>query len=499
MRYPTLPKKSVSTILTPPTAALTAVLLIAPPTAHAADGVTVGDHWQDGYDTRYQAYRIGTVATNLGYNMVVDLNGRMSTPTWEDITDAAVFGFFGHANAGFIKTKDDPGHWINGGFAWTDYQYADEDERFISEYYPYSDVDEVRLAIFSGCYTTLAEPKRYGYLVEASVARGVDAVVSFPGLVYSPNTPAGTPMSETNYSGGYFWNRAAYYLGRGNTINAALQKAVSDLIAKEGRGRGYQRYRIHGSVDQPGSVRLKPAGSGEPLTSDPSWEVERVDGTAAYAAVAALTPTATSTSTGGPAGPLTEVRTAQGVDYRLDAGGELFDLSAATATSGAVTYSMDQARQMAHAFAREHADGFDGTWSLVEEQSLSHVGDDSLGRFGWRPDVDGRSGPRQVVVEVDRRTGAVTYYLDAAAQAGGTEFALSREQAVDAARRTAGALTGQLGAEQISAVPDVWDRPRWVVTLDRGLRGPEGGHQTPDVLQIDIDAATGAVLAVSGT
>jgi hypothetical protein len=66
---------------------------------------------------------------------------------------------------------------------------------------------------------------------------------------------------------------------------------------------------------------------------------------------------------------------------------------------------------------------------------------------------------------------------------------VSQEQARD----LVAAMTPTHGAE-VTVLGDVWHRPRWTVTVDRGLDGP-----VPDVERFQIDAATGEVLSRTTT
>ncbi len=65
---------------------------------------------------------------------------------------------------------------------------------------------------------------------------------------------------------------------------------------------------------------------------------------------------------------------------------------------------------------------------------------------------------------------------------------LSEDDAVAAAQRVVGE------GSVVSAEPDVWEAPRWTVTIDRGSWG-----MGPDIVKAIVDDATGEVLSLSGT
>lgn len=461
------------------------LILSVSPAQAAPEAATTGDRWHDNLDTRWQAHRLAQASGNAGYAASRDINGRAADNVWTDGLGSAIWGVFAHSNSGFMATKDAGGkeYLIAGGE--DNVVSTSSTRRYLREYLPYIDVDDVRLAIFAGCYTAL-KSDILGDLDQAASELGVDSVVTFPGLVYSPVSQPGTAMNQTNYSGGYFWSRASYYLASKVTVAQSLKRAHSDLVNKEGRGDGWGRYQVHGSVGQPGRVRITPAASGEPYTSYPSGS----SGVARYSSLDDLTVTQTS-STSGPQGPLELVTTAEGVDYRQYPDGGLFDLTAPTASEGEVSYSHVAARGLAVDFIERYVPTA-STWSLAGEE-ITHVADDVLSRFTWRPVIDGVRGPQQAMVEIDRRTGAVTYFLHAHGEANNIAITITKEEAIDAAR----SVTGPEG-RVVEAVASVWDTARWEVTIDRGPRAESIGT-TPDFRTVTVDAATAEVLAISGT
>ncbi|MBA2944859.1 PepSY domain-containing protein [Streptomyces himalayensis] len=234
-------------------------------------------------------------------------------------------------------------------------------------------------------------------------------------------------------------------------------------------------------------MKLKPAGAGEPLDSDPL-------ATEAFPGFAQLTLVTTTTSTGPDGTEVADVITAEGVLYRARPDGTVLDAMGTPTTSGEVALSTDQARETAQRFAEANLLGFTTDWQIVADEPISHLAGDALQLLRWRPVDAGKAGAREVTVEIDRRTGAVVYF---SATGGGADageeptaaFAVSESEAVAAAREAVGDDRGIA-----TAVADTWQTSRWIVTVDRGLTGrPEA--LVHDVDRIEIDARTGAVLS----
>ncbi|MFF3286208.1 hypothetical protein [Streptomyces sp. NPDC003023] len=458
------------------------------PAVHAAQvaETSIGMRFNDGLDTRLSATVFRDAARSVGYAGTGHTAGRSADDAWGDALGSGVFALFGHSNGGVFQTDEGPSDDQDAILAAGRTQdlvplYANL--RFFTEYLPYAEIDDMRLLILAGCYT--AQSGQLGNFNDVAVSRGVDSAVSFTGLVMYPATTSGTATSTTNYSGNYFWSRFSYHATTGVTVSTALSRARSDLVAKEGSAGGWDRYVIRGAAAAPGSVRLKPAGEGEPLNSRPV-------ATPQFSTVSALTPVRTTT-TQGPAGePFTTVETAEGIEYRTAADGSLADLVGTPTTEGDVRLDAEETRAAAERFVERNVAGWDASRQLVTEEPVSHLEGDALTLLTWRPvDAAGRSGASQVTVEVDRRTGAVTYLSAARGAAAGTAaaFAVGHDEAISAARAAIGDDRGTA-----TAVADTWNAGRWTVTVDRGLTG-RPGTEVPDVERLEIDARTGLVLS----
>jgi hypothetical protein len=456
--------------------------------AHAAavEETSIGRRFNDGLDTRLSATAFRDAARSAGYTGTSYTAGRSADDAWTDGLDSGVFALFGHSNGGIFQTDEGPSDDQDAILAAGRTQdllpiYANL--RFFTEYLPYADVDDMRLLILAGCYTS--QSGQLGDFNNVAVSRGIDSAISFSGLVMYPATAYGTSPSTTNYSGNYFWSRFSYHATTGVTVSTALARARTDLVAKEGSAGGWDRYVIRGAVASPGSVKLKPAGEGEPLNSQPV-------ATPQFTTTAALTPVGTTT-TQGPAGePLTTVETSEGVEYRSAADGSLVDLVGTPTTSGDVRLGADETRAAAQEFVRRNVAAWDGSWELVAEEPVSHLEGDALTLLTWRPvGDDGHAGARQVTVEIDRRTGAVTYLSTAqgAAAEKSSAFTVGRQEAIHAAHAAIGDDRGTA-----TAMADTWNADRWTVTIDRGLTGRPGAEM-PDVERLEIDARTGDVLS----
>ncbi|MDQ0757666.1 PepSY domain-containing protein [Streptomyces canus] len=157
-------------------------------------------------------------------------------------------------------------------------------------------------------------------------------------------------------------------------------------------------------------------------------------------------------------------------------------------TSGELSLDAAEVRAAAEEFVGRNGPGWSADWEVAEE-SVSHVAGDAVTLLRWRPTEAGHPGVREVTVEVDRRTGAVTYLSAARGTAGTAGFVVTAEEAVAAARAAIGDDHGTA-----TATPDTWDISRWTVTVDRGLTGRPGA-ETPDVERVTVDARSGAVLS----
>lgn len=467
-RRPTSPFRLAATSM----AALAAVAGTLGSPAAAEESRAIGDRYLDAMDTRHSASAIANMARGAGYDATAATDGRTADQAWSEALNSSLFAFFGHADAGILQVKDRAGvdndEYLGAGTTG-DVLPVYANYRFWSEFVPYVDVDDMRLAIFGGCKTAGSHETR-GDLDEVAVARGVDAVVSFSKLVYFPSG-----CSSCVYSGNYFWDRFATHYGGGATLGVALSRARTDIVNKEGGAAGWGSYRIAGSVAAPGSVKLRPQGSGEPMTSQPL-------GTSPYT-LGSLTVTETRSLPGGEI----EQRTSEGVLLRRDSNGHVIDVWAPSAVEGPAVVTADTLRATSRTFVADVAGG--SGWTLVAEAEDSHLDGEQLSRFTWRRDG---SRPQIVDVEVDRRTGAVTYLGWAMAPdvAGGVPD-VSASDAEQIALTHAGP-----GAETLDVEPVTWGRHLWLVrTRDDRERGPLG----PQYQEVLVDAVTGELVRRSST
>ncbi|MDG9715222.1 PepSY domain-containing protein [Streptomyces sp. DH24] len=458
-----------------------AALLSSP--SQAASGVNIGQRYNDGLDSRYSVTSFTSAANAMGYSALGHTGGRSADDTFDDGAGAAVLGLFGHANAGIFQTDEGPTDAqdaiLAAGTA-TDVVSPYANLRFISEYLPYVEADGMRLMVLAGCYTSLNGP--WGSFNDAAVSRGVDSVVGFSGLVYFPATTSGTSIGSTNYSGNYFWDRFGYHAKTGVTISTALYRARTDLVAKEGSAGGWNNYVIRGAVSNPAGVRLKPAGSGEPLNSQPLATVP-------FTTFSGLTATSSTTTDGPDGAELTDVTTAEGVQYRQRQDGTVLDAVGTPSTEGEVRLSAADARTAAQDFAKANVPGFGPDWRLVTDEPVSHIEGDALRLLRWRTVADGRDAAREVTVELDRRSGAVVHFSAARGTADSAAFPVTAEQAEATARELTGDHT-----TAATVVADTWNTSRWTVTFDRGPTGRPDAR-VPDADRVEMDARTGEVLS----
>lgn len=453
--------------------ASTLALAISPPSS-AADAFTVGQRFaKDGLDSRHAAARVADELRAVGYASTGDTDGASANEVWNAGIGAGVIGYFGHANAGVFQVDEGPtpdqNQYIGAGLD-SDVVSIDAKARWWSEYLPFVDVDNVRLAILAGCYTSKESPD-YGSFMRTGPEKGMDAVVGFQDFVYFP-----AACTSCNYSGNYFWDRFAVHARSGHGVSTALSLARSDLVAKEGNAGGWDLFRITGSVPAPGNVRVAPGGPGEPLTSRPF-------GISPFTVSSLHTKSVSSGQSW--AGGTTDVSTEEGVFYRKDAAtGRLLDVVAPASTAGEVRLDLAAASSAARTFIAGHVAGFGPEWTLESSRTTSHVDGEELASFRWRVRTsDGTAGPALVDVELDRRTGAVTYLVSASASSS-AGFQVDR----DRARQIAASVVDVTGAD-VRVAADVWGKARWTVTVNRGLDG-----YVPDVDTVVIDGVTGSVL-----
>lgn len=468
-----------------PTTLLALALLPAP--AHAAEESSIGRRYNDKLDSRLSSLRLAEATKAIGYTAHGYSGGRNVNDAFIDGLGSSVFGLFGHGNKGIFQTDEGPTDAQDHIFAAgteTDLVSTFENLRFLTEYIPFAEVDDMRLLVVAACYT--AGTSEWGDFITAGRSRGIDAVVTFRGLVYYPATASGTSASVTNYSGNYFWHRFSYHVQQGVTVATALARANTDLVAKEGTSGGWNAYVLGGALSNPGGVKLKPAGDGTIGNSQPATA------TPAYETFAELTPASRVTSADPDLSQVTSVETAEGVSYRTRADGSVLDAVGVPATSGDITLSQADALAAAERFVRRNVGDFTDSWLLTHADPISHQGGDALTLLQWRTGFAGTPGSRAITVEIDRRSGAITYFADTRGAASAAEFTVTEADAIAAAR----AVAGDEG--QASASADVWDTTRWIVTIDRGLTGRPGAR-VPDVERVEIDARTGNVLAHTTT
>jgi len=451
-------------------ACLVSAVLAAP--ALGAEATTIGERYADGLDSRLAAQRLADAARAVGYTSTGHVSGRLAADAWEDGLRSAVFGAFGHANAGLAHIDEGVGggkdQYLIAGFLG---DAGGDNMAFWSDYLPFADVDWMKLAVFAGCDTALSSDV-FGSWLERARELGVDSVIGFRDLVFYPAS-----CTSCDYSGNYVWTRFSTYARVGDPIRVALSKAVHDLTALEGSPDGWNTYSIGGSVADPGGVRLTPASDGAALTSKP-FGIDPFD------PLALAVTQRRALEVGGRS--VRDHLTAEGVAYRLDDAGELTWLQAPASTRGVVALSAEAAREAAVRFLRAHVAAFDpAELALTADEPATHASGERLRRLTWRRSIDGIPGPAAITVEVDQRTGAVTYLSVARAAGSADGVAADREDAIAAARRAVEAHSRVTSAEL-----DVWDRARWAVTF-----AGDGG----DLARVTIDAATGELLSVRRT
>ena len=150
----------------------------------------IGQRYNDGLDSRHSVTSFINAAKSIGYTGSAWTAGRSSTNAWSDAMGAAVVGYFGHANAGLFQVDDAAtdatDQFIGAGFE-TDVASTDSRFRWWGEYLPFTDVDDVRLAVLAGCYTANAD-EIFGQFAEIGERKGIDSVVGFTDLVYYPGS-----------------------------------------------------------------------------------------------------------------------------------------------------------------------------------------------------------------------------------------------------------------------------------------------------------------------
>jgi len=122
--------------------------------AFGAQATSIGERYDDGLDSRLAARYLADAARDVGYASSAHLSGRSAADAWDDGLRAAVFGVFGHANAGLAHLDEGAGgakdQFLVAGFLG---DTGPEHVAFWSDYLPFIDVDWMKLAVFAGCYT----------------------------------------------------------------------------------------------------------------------------------------------------------------------------------------------------------------------------------------------------------------------------------------------------------------------------------------------------------
>lgn len=451
--------------------AICAALQPSVATAASPPASALGKRYQDGLDSRYAAQRLAQATSSVGYAGTAYTAGRSASSSWADGLESSVFGFFGHANGGIAQVNDAPDQILAAG---TSADIEDSTFSYWSNYLPFVDVDDMKLAVFAGCYTANRD-LYFGSFGEMGRERGVDSVVGFTGLVLFPAN-----CVNCNYSGNYYWDRFSTYAQAGDTVGTALSKARADLVAAEGNAGGWDAWRVQGAVRSPLDVRITPAGWGQPLDS-------KVLGIDPFEPFSLNVTSAKPVSVGSVS--YTEYTTTEGVSYRRDpASGELAWMSAPASTLGESGFSEEQALDIAGSFAQSHLDYFDHAFELVGRARVSHAPGNELVEFTWRPLAQGVYGPASVTVAIDLRKGSVVDFAATLHRPSTTRLEVSKEQAIETVLRRTGS------GHVVSAQADLWTGPRWTVTVDRGTRG-----RFRDLSEFVVDGSSGELVTEAKT
>lgn len=446
-----------------------------PATEPAPTLLSVGEYkWNNlGGNTGTGAKAFADQLRPSGYRTSLYTDGRPVADVFEELPTHSISFLHGHGAPGQIDTRDssDPNTAILGTIPpTTTWDIAPPPHiRELDDYLPASEIDDSLLLIFSACETAETSDV-WGNLLDVAASKGVDSVVGMRGKPLIPHMDSTTPMSYGNY----FWNRAAYYLKSSNTLSQSLNKAVQDLIAREGSASGWQRYVIAGAATSPGSTRVIPARAGtttvpgigvlperpEELRAQTS-QVDIVDGNEVVDAI-----------------------TADGVSYRTDADtGQLLALSGEALAFGPVRLTEDDAAEAARVFAM----GQLGPGGRITSMGSDRYGvlRNSVATTVIMKARDAENVANVLLVEVDRRSGRVTTFVRGHAAAPATgQTAISREDAVRVAQQTEPSGT-VLGASLLE-----WSAtPEWVVRLEVPVEDGSWAMRR----EVRVDAESGAV------
>lgn len=373
-----------------------AALPLLPSAASAEDASSLGYVAPDGLDTRLAAKAISEAAAAVGYTAHTHLNGQTPTEAWNSMRDSQVVAWFAHSAPGYVTTKDnaDPyqRQYIVSGATPMERVLPAPNTRAWLEYRPYLDVDDVKLAILAGCRTALKNEVSQDHFPEVGKHVGIDSLVTYRQDVFFPG-------GNTATSGNYYWQRAANYLANGQPIRRALDWARSDLQAKEGSAQGWGSYLITGTVTSPEEVRLTGTKAGQASTSNLLAALP-ID----------LSPLAVPVSL--TSGSLLVTEDPNGTVTRRDpSSGRVVDVLATPTKAGLVSFTDDALVQRASQFTSDLIGESVSSWASTSSE-VSHVpGQDALM-------VEWRTAHRLITAEVDKRSGAVTYWNDAQAPTG---------------------------------------------------------------------------------
>jgi hypothetical protein len=422
-----------------------------------------------GYGAQAFANRLG----GAGFGTSVYTNGRPTADVFNELPTYSVVFLHGHGAPGQIETNDsaDPENALLAKIDPTIYWdvLPAPDIREVDDYLPESELDDNLLTIFSACNTADTSDV-WGNLLDVAVSKGVDSVLGMRGQPLIPDADNPTP----NSFGNYFWNRAGLYLQSGDTLSQSLNKALQDLIAKEGSGSGWGSYVIDGATASPGSTRVSPPRPGttripgiglipsRPNELSPNYPAQAmtVDGTRVLDAV-----------------------TADGISFRTDAAtGQLLAVSGEALPSGETVLTHEEAVEVARRFAV----GQLGAGGQITDLSATRDGvlANSVVSTVTIEARDSRDVANLLLIEVDRRSGRITTYVRGHGSSPvATQTSVTSDQAVGIAQQSAP------GADLLGVELRHWSTPEWVVRLD------DPAHDgTPALLrEVHVSAQSGDI------
>jgi hypothetical protein len=229
----------------------------------AYDGTGYGAKWSNysgttDIDTRRASYWMNYYCENYGgYNIYQTTSDRSSNIyNYAKQIDELEFSF-GHCNAGFIQLVGD-----NDGVAPWDATYiiaglggeSNTSNNYYLSTYSSSDVDDLLLWVFGGCYTGNTSAT-YGNLLTRAAGKGVDCAIGFTSTVMAPT-------SNSDTSGNLYWKEFWYWAAvQGYTMQGACNYALQNLIALEGSAQGFNTVTFNGEVGSGISILPARAGS----------------------------------------------------------------------------------------------------------------------------------------------------------------------------------------------------------------------------------------------